>query len=200
MIKRREPRYLVFEVIDLVTQPLSNAFSVQSVLFPQKLEIDFACATHISFTLHIDTTGWPESLLQWHYRISVALHYPHIIWSVSMFFHVEGWISQMQYLTTIFRSWRFVSRSWEIFSFKMPYSELSLVVESGLRGRLPYQILVQSIVHWMCYCDILELGEHNVSVYRLAAGCMLVQDPSHAVTKRTASEACSDMPCDWHFR
>jgi hypothetical protein len=52
----------------------------------------------------------------------------------------------------------------------------------------------------MCYCDILELGEHNVQVRRLAAGCMLIQDPSDAVAKTFTYEVCLDMPCDCHFR
>jgi hypothetical protein len=39
-----------------------------------------------------------------------------------------------------------------------------------------------------------------VPAHRLAAECMLIKDPSHAVAKRTTSESCSDMPCDCHFR
>jgi hypothetical protein len=70
-------------------------------------------------------------------------------------------------------------------ALKCPKVVYRMLSSLDLEVAMPDQILLQPIVHWMCDWDIRGLGEHNVPVRQLAAGCELIQYLSHAATKWT---------------
>jgi hypothetical protein len=92
-----------------------------------------------------------------------ALHSPHTVWSISILFQTFSSTLKAEHRKSspwwlLLDPEDLLAAVWESLLFKCPRVNYRILSSLGFAVSTSYQTLVQSIVHWMCHCDILDLG------------------------------------------